>query len=171
MLPKYGNSTLLLKIKKKKWKSVVFTNKIGKNSQYFGGVFNKTIIIPVALVGYEITRAIYHLVSNAHSWNSLEAKAIGCWKRILFYHDLQIMVCSCAMSSNHFWLQIIFCSYTNETTLLSFLRSLLAEIFIKKQTLWSNEKDDCWTRLSQNIEIWWQFLADQLFSSTSGFGK
>ena len=41
MLSKYGNC-----------KSVVFTNKVGKNSRYFMGVFNK-IIIPLALVGYE----------------------------------------------------------------------------------------------------------------------
>ena len=33
--------------------SVVFTNKVGKNSRYFVGVSNKTII-PLALVGYEI---------------------------------------------------------------------------------------------------------------------
>ena len=47
------------------------------------------------------------------------------------------------------WLQIMFCSCVNETTLLSFLRSLLREngrslrfpnIFIKKQTWWSNDK-------------------------------
>ena len=31
---------------------LVFTNIIGKNSRYFVGVFNKTII-PLALVGYE----------------------------------------------------------------------------------------------------------------------
>ena len=45
---------------------------------YFGGVFNKTII-PLALVGYEIiiansalraSLAIYHLISNARSWNN-----------------------------------------------------------------------------------------------------
>ena len=41
---------------------------------YFGGVFNKTII-PLALVGYEMiiansAQAIYHLISNAHSWNN-----------------------------------------------------------------------------------------------------
>ena len=66
---------------------------------------------------------------------------------------LQIMVCSCTMSSNCVWLcvwlQIIFCSCVNETTLLFFLRSLLREngrslrfpnIFIKKQTWWSNDK-------------------------------
>ena len=34
-------------------KSVVFTNKVGKNSPYCVGVFNKTIIL-LALVGYEI---------------------------------------------------------------------------------------------------------------------
>ena len=32
---------------------------------------------------------------------------------------LQIMVCSCAMSSNFVWLQIIFCSCANETTYAS----------------------------------------------------
>ena len=31
----------------------MFTNKVGKNSRYFVGVFNKTII-PLALVGYEM---------------------------------------------------------------------------------------------------------------------
>ena len=45
---------------------------------YFGGVFNKTII-PLALVGYEMIKAnsalraslaIYHLISNARSWNN-----------------------------------------------------------------------------------------------------
>ena len=35
------------------WKAVVFTNKVGKNSQYFAGVLNKTII-PLTLVGYEM---------------------------------------------------------------------------------------------------------------------
>ena len=34
-------------------KSVVFTNKVGKNSPYFVGVFNKTMIL-LALVGFEI---------------------------------------------------------------------------------------------------------------------
>ena len=34
-------------------KSVVFTNKVGKNSSYFVGASNNTII-PLALVGYEI---------------------------------------------------------------------------------------------------------------------
>ena len=32
-------------------KLVVFTNKVGKNSQYFVGIFSETII-PLALVGY-----------------------------------------------------------------------------------------------------------------------
>ena len=44
----------------------------------FGGVFNKTII-PLALVGYEMiiansalraSLAIFHLISNARSWNN-----------------------------------------------------------------------------------------------------
>ena len=59
------------------WKSVVFTNKVGKNSRGFVGVFNKTIISP-AFVGYEMviansalraSFATYHLMSNAYSWN------------------------------------------------------------------------------------------------------
>ena len=40
-------------VKKTSWKSVVFTNIVGKKSRYFVGVFNKTII-PLALVGYEM---------------------------------------------------------------------------------------------------------------------
>ena len=35
MPSKYGNCTRLLKIKKNKLKSVVFTDKVGKNSRYF----------------------------------------------------------------------------------------------------------------------------------------
>ena len=80
MLCKYGNRTLPLKIKNKMeigW----FTNKVGKNSRYFVGVFNR-IIIPLALVGYEMIKANsvlraslanYHLICNAHSrnkWNN-----------------------------------------------------------------------------------------------------
>ena len=38
---------------KTSWKSVIFTNKVGKNSKYFVAVFNKTII-PLALVEYEM---------------------------------------------------------------------------------------------------------------------
>ena len=35
------------------WKSIVFANKVRKNSRYFVGIFNKTII-PLVLVGYEM---------------------------------------------------------------------------------------------------------------------
>ena len=48
MLFKYGNCTRLLKIKNK-MKMGWFTNKVGKNSRYFVGVFNR-IIIPLALL-------------------------------------------------------------------------------------------------------------------------
>ena len=34
-----------------RWLSVVLSNKVGKNSRYFVGVFHKRII-PLALVGY-----------------------------------------------------------------------------------------------------------------------
>ena len=47
MFSKYGNCTRLLKIKNK------LKIKAGKNSRYFVGVFNKTIIA-LALVGYEM---------------------------------------------------------------------------------------------------------------------
>ena len=50
MLSKYGNCTCLLK-SKTSWKSVVFTNKVGKNSQYFCGCFYKAIIFnPLCLL-------------------------------------------------------------------------------------------------------------------------
>ena len=67
MPSKYGNCMHLLKTKK-----ILFTNKVGKNSPYFVGVFNKTII-PLMLVGYEMiiansalctSLAIYHLISG-----------------------------------------------------------------------------------------------------------
>ena len=66
MLSKYGNCTRLLKIKTS-WKSVVFTNKVGKNSRYcFVGVFDKTIIL-LALVGYEMIVAISALRASLAS--------------------------------------------------------------------------------------------------------
>ena len=40
---------------------------------------------------------------------------------------LQIMVCSCSVSSNCVWLQIILCSCINETALFCFFASLLLE--------------------------------------------
>ena len=92
---------------------------------------------------------------------------------------LQIMVCSCAMPSNCFWLQIIFCTCVKETVLFSFLRSLLREngrslrfprIFIKKTNSVIEWLNNYWTRLWQNIVIC-QCLADQLFASAFGFGK
>ena len=50
---KYGNCARLLKIKETSGKSVVFADKVGKNSRYFVGLLNKTII-PLALVRYEM---------------------------------------------------------------------------------------------------------------------
>ena len=35
------------------WKSIVFANKVGKNSRYFLGILNKKII-PLVLAGYEM---------------------------------------------------------------------------------------------------------------------
>ena len=59
---------------------------------------------------------------------------------------LKIMICSCTMSSTCVWLQIIFCSFVNETSLSSFLWIALAWKWkitlqiIKKQTWWLNDK-------------------------------
>ena len=64
MLSKYGYGTYPLKIKNTSWKSVVLTNKVGKNSRYFAIVFNKTII-PFALVGYEIIFIHHHHIQRA----------------------------------------------------------------------------------------------------------
>ena len=86
------------------------------------------------------------------------------------------MVCSSAMSFNCFWLQILLCSCVNETTLFSFLRSLLGEngrsppfpkIFLQKQTQWSNDKTIIW-RLSQNIVIR-HYVADLLATDKSRY--
>ena len=46
MFSKYGNCTRLLKIKTS-WKSVVFTNKVGKNSRYFLPFFIQTSVMHV----------------------------------------------------------------------------------------------------------------------------
>ena len=62
MLSKYGNCTRPLKIKNKQ-KIGCFTNKAGKNSRYFVGVFNKTFV-PLALVGYKM------IIATVHSWNN-----------------------------------------------------------------------------------------------------
>ena len=70
MLSIYVNCTRLLKIKNKL--------KIGKNSRYFVGVIDKTII-PLAFVRYEViidnsalrtSLATHHLISNAHAWKN-----------------------------------------------------------------------------------------------------
>ena len=53
MLSKYGNCTCLLKIKNKLKIFCFDKYNVWKNSRYFLGVFNKTII-PLALVGYEM---------------------------------------------------------------------------------------------------------------------
>ena len=78
IIPRSPNTVRVCSKLKTSWKSVVFTNKVGKNSRYFVGVFNKTII-PLALVGYEmiiantvlgVLSAIYQLISDAHLWNN-----------------------------------------------------------------------------------------------------
>ena len=72
MLCKYGNFTRLLKIKNK-LKSVVFTNKVEKNSQYFVGIFNKTII-PLTVVGYEM------IIANSYPTLTRGIMTVNCDK-------------------------------------------------------------------------------------------
>ena len=77
---------------------------------------------------------------------------------------LQIMVCSCSVSSNCVWLQIILCSCINETALFCFFASLLLENgrslcfskkFIKKHKLSDQTiKKIIELQLSQNILIY-----------------
>ena len=93
MLSKYDKCTRLLKIKTS-WKSDVFTNEVGKNSRYFVGVFNKTII-PHALVGYEM------IIANS-ALRSLLATTISHPKRriiVKYLNMLQatehIYICKC----------------------------------------------------------------------------
>ena len=54
MLSMYGNCTRLLKVKNKLRIGCFFTNKVEKNSRYFVGVCNKTIILLARLVGCEM---------------------------------------------------------------------------------------------------------------------
>ena len=79
MPSKCDNYMCLLNIKNR-LKIGCFYNEVEKNSQYFVGIFNKTII-PLVLVGCEMIIAnsvlhaslaiyMYHLVSNVHSWSN-----------------------------------------------------------------------------------------------------
>ena len=83
MLSNYGNCTRLLKIKKTEGENRLFLQKKKKRKRSreefsICGRFNETIIA-LAIVGYEMMianlelcayLAIYHLTSNAHSWNN-----------------------------------------------------------------------------------------------------
>ena len=91
------------------------------------------------------------------------------------------MVCSCAMSSNFVWLQIIFCSCVNETTLFYLLRFLLSENGrllpkilcdrMKKQLL--NSVDAKYSDLSVSrrsiiwLSLWLQQIIDLLATDKS----
>ena len=61
---------------------------------------------------------------------------------------LQIMVYSCAMSSNCIWLQIIFCSCDHSFVRMAACRRYLSK---KKNNLATEWWFNYWTRLSQNI--------------------
>ena len=65
MLSKQGYCTRLLKIKNKLKIAFFFANKVGKNFRYFVGVFNKRIIGPLALDGYEMIVANLYLTRTS----------------------------------------------------------------------------------------------------------
>ena len=81
-----------------------------------------------------------HLFIKNKIYSSLEARVYSQFNAVVAYtcmvHHTCIsfnanfcsfsMVCSCAMSSDCVWLQIIFCSYINETMLFSFFAITLA---------------------------------------------
>ena len=71
-------SEIFFSIKPKKKKTRKFGSKSRRFVLYLGGVFDKTII-SLVLVAYEMiianlalrpSLAIYHLISNARSWNN-----------------------------------------------------------------------------------------------------
>ena len=67
-------------------KSVIFTNKVGKNSQSFVGVFNKTII-SLLLFGYEM------IIANSYPTRSRGISVRSGWLdigQILFFAFLLI---------------------------------------------------------------------------------
>ena len=81
MLSKYSNCTRLPKIKTN-LNLVAFTNKVGKNSPYFVGVFNKTVI-PLALVGHEMIIANWRYAPRSLSTISYPKRTCGI---IVKYH-------------------------------------------------------------------------------------
>ena len=92
---------------------------------------------------------------------------------------LQIMVCSCSVSSNCVWLQIILCSCINETALFCFFASLLLENgrslcfskkFIKKHKLSDQtiKKKNYWTPVITKYLDLSVCLTDQLFAEAEG---
>ena len=93
--------------------------------------------------------------------------------------DLCRGACVDIFRQRSFWLQILFCSCVNETTLFSFMLSLLREngrslrfpkILLKKQTRWSNDKTII--ELGHR-KIWWFVSVSQInyLPQPSGFGK
>ena len=78
-------------------KSVVFTNKVGMNSRYFVGVFNKAII-PLKLVGYEMiiansypTRARGVIVKYTSLWKSFK----NAFTYAVWHTQIQILKTMC----------------------------------------------------------------------------
>ena len=130
------------------------------------------LVIITTLMCYHHDQSIYHWCGFFFlftGWEPTMWPANNC---------LQVIVCSCSVSSDCVWLQIIFCSCINETALFSFFASLLLENgkslcfskkFIKKHKLsdWTIKKllNSSYHKKYLDLSV---CLADQLFAEAEG---
>ena len=82
---------------------------------------------------------------------------------------LQIMVCSCAMSSNFVWLQIIFCSCANETTYTSrsFPKQKYRDLSVSRRSvdLLATDKSRYFAQWTLPIVYWFTHVTLRTFDS------
>ena len=130
MLSKYGNCTRLLKIKTS-WKSVVFTNKVGKNSRYFVGVFKKKIS-PLTLVGYEM------IIANSCPMCTC-GKIVKCYIRRYKCQSLTprwlSLLCSCV-----WWLMYIIHVYNIPVDIDTKIKDVLLHVLIMSVSMAGSSK-------------------------------
>ena len=88
-----------------------FYSAIGRNESRISSRYLEiTSISLICSLTYSRNKELLSFVANFSSFSLAESPL----------HDLQIMVCSSTMSFNLVWLQKIFCSCVNETTLSPF---------------------------------------------------
>ena len=128
MLSKYGSCTRLVKIKTS-WKLVVFTNKVGKNSRYFVGVFKKTIS-PLTLVGYEM------IIANSYPMCTC-GKIVKCYIRWYKCQSLTprwlSLLCSCV-----WWLMYI--TYNIPVDIDTKIKDVLLHVLIMSVSMAGSSK-------------------------------